>query len=71
MKRGIEGPLVDFKDIIGDLLDALGYGPTVRRCQTDRLEYEQIQRTLHKIGRLSHRDPTPKLLTGQDSPSPQ
>ena len=38
MQGGIERALLDLKDVAGDLLDALGDGPTVLRVGGDGLQ---------------------------------
>ena len=46
--------LLDLKNFVGDLLNALGDGPAVLGLQRDGFEDEQVERALNEITRFSH-----------------
>jgi hypothetical protein len=54
VKCGIKRPLLHLQNLIRDLLNALGDGPTMLRFERDRLENKQVESALHEIAWLAH-----------------
>jgi hypothetical protein len=54
VKRGIQRALLHLQNLVRDLLNALGDGPTVLRFERDRRENKQVQSALYEIAWLAH-----------------
>ena len=54
MKCRVERPLLHLQNLIGDLLNTLGNGPTVLRLERDSFENKQVESALHEIAWLAH-----------------
>src|SRR5262245_37341289 len=50
----IQRALLQLEDIVRQLLDPLGDGPSVQRLQRNGLEYQEIHGALHEVDRLAH-----------------
>src|SRR5438270_7934222 len=67
VQRRVQRSLLNFEEIVRDLLDALGNGPAVQRTQRYSFQNQQIQSALGKIDSLlGHNAPCPLLQ--EDSP---
>src|SRR4249920_2838863 len=66
MQRRIERSLLHAQRILRDLLDAIGDGPAVLRLERERLEDQEIERSLRQIDlrRLGH-SASPSASTGE------
>ena len=53
VKRWIKRALAHLKNFAGHLPDALRNRPTVHRLKRDYFQNQQIERTLHQVGRLA------------------
>ena|ERR1700722_7443434 len=54
VQSGIERALLNLKNFLGDLLNALGNRPTVFRFERDGFEDEEIESALNEIAWLTH-----------------
>src|SRR5580704_382590 len=54
VQSGVERPLLNLKNFLRDLLNALGNRPAVLRLERDGLENEQIESSLNEIAWFSH-----------------
>jgi hypothetical protein len=50
MQRGVQRALLNLQNVVGNLYDALGDGPPVHGLERDRLQNQQVERALDKIG---------------------
>ena len=60
VQRRIEGPLLDFQAVFGNLLDAQQDAVAVQRAERDGFQNQHVERALHQIGLLAHSSP-PRL----------
>lgn len=49
MESGIEGALLDLKDVLGSEFNRFGNGVTVNRATKESAEYEQIESALKEF----------------------
>ena len=64
MQGWIQGALVDLEDVARHVAEALRDAPSVERTQRQRLENQEVQRALEKIGLgLGHRVASESLLS--------
>jgi hypothetical protein len=49
MQRGVQRALLDAQDVLGELPDAARDGPAVQRLQGQRLQDQEVERSLHQI----------------------
>src|SRR5688572_32216468 len=54
VERGIERPLVDLEDVVGELAHELRDSPSVQGTEAQCLEDEEIERALEQIGAGCH-----------------